>query len=74
MCNLALTIHVTVASAKISFSRLKLIKSYLRSTMSQKRLNGLALISIEKDMLKEIDYDSLINNFASQKVQKINFK
>jgi len=42
--------------------------------MSQKRLNGLALISIEKDMLKEIDYDNLINNFASQKVQKINFK
>ena len=29
-----LTIHVTVASAERSFSKLKLIKSYLRSTMS----------------------------------------
>jgi len=43
-----LTIPVTVASAEISFSKLKLIKSYLRSTMSQDRLNGLAILSIEK--------------------------
>ena len=35
-----LTIHVTVASAERSFSKLKLIKSYLRLTMSQKRLSG----------------------------------
>jgi hypothetical protein len=31
----------------------KLIKSYLRSTMSQKRLNGLAILSNEKEMLKK---------------------
>ncbi|XP_045802280.1 zinc finger MYM-type protein 1-like [Trifolium pratense] len=68
-----LTIHVTVASAERSFSKLKLIKSYLRSTMSQQRLNGLALLAIEKEMLTEIDYNSLINDFASQKARKVNF-
>jgi len=36
-----LRIPVSVASAGRSFSKLKLIKSYLRSTMSQQRLNGL---------------------------------
>ena len=46
-----LIIPVTVASAERSFSKLKLIKSYLRSTMSQERLNGLAIQSIEKHML-----------------------
>nr|GEY93476.1 zinc finger MYM-type protein 1 [Tanacetum cinerariifolium] len=46
-----LTIPVTVASAERSFSKLKLIKSYLQSSMSQERLNGLALIAIENDML-----------------------
>ena len=46
-----LTIPVTVATAERSFSKLKLIKSYIRSTMSQERLNGLAILSIEKHML-----------------------
>ncbi|XP_022023478.1 zinc finger MYM-type protein 1-like [Helianthus annuus] len=40
-----LTLSVTVASAERSFSKLKLLKSYLRSSMSQERLNGLAMIS-----------------------------
>jgi len=69
-----LTISVSVASAERSFSKLKLKKSYLKSTMSQQRLNGLVLLSIEKDFLNEINYDNLIDNFASQKVRKINFR
>ena len=42
--------------------------------MSQQRLNELALLSIEKDFWNEINYDNLIDNFASQKARKINFK
>lgn len=37
-----LTLPVTVSSGERSFSKLKLIKNYLRSTMTQDRLNGLA--------------------------------
>ena len=68
-----LTVPVTVASAERSFSKLKLIKTYLRSSMSQDRLNGLATLSIEKEMLKNIDVDVSINDFASQKARKNNF-
>ena len=48
-----LTIPVIVASAKRSFSKLKLIKSYLRFTMSQERLSRLIILSIEKKNVRE---------------------
>ncbi|KAJ0443598.1 putative HAT dimerization domain-containing protein [Helianthus annuus] len=43
-----LTILVTVTSAERSFSKLKLLKSYIRSTISQDRLSVLTMIAIEK--------------------------
>jgi phage terminase small subunit len=69
-----LTIPVTVASAERSFSKLKLIKSYLRSTMSQERLNGLAMLSIEKNIVEKLDYVSLINTFATKNARRAMFR
>jgi hypothetical protein len=70
-----LTIPITVASIERSFSKLKLIKFYLRSTMSQGKLNRLAILSIEKKkMLENLEYKNLIRNFASQKARITNFK
>ena len=40
----------------------------------QERLSGLAILSIEKEMLEELKYKNLISNFASQKARKIDFK
>ncbi|KAL8520844.1 hypothetical protein ACS0TY_011409 [Phlomoides rotata] len=59
-----LTILVTVASAERSFSKLKLLKSCLRSTMTQTRLNALSLISIESEFLEKLNYEKLIDDFA----------
>ena len=53
---------------------LKLIKSYLKSTMCQERLSGLAILLIENELLEELEYKNLINQFASQKARKIDFK
>ncbi|XP_042460344.1 zinc finger MYM-type protein 1-like [Zingiber officinale] len=68
-----LTIPVTVASAERSFSKLKLIKTFLRSTMSQERLNGLAMLSIEKEIIEQLDYTDLINIFAAKTVRRVVF-
>ena len=59
-----LTILITIAFAKRSFSKLKLIKSYLRSTISQEKLSGLAILSIENEMLKKFEYKILISQFT----------
>lgn len=40
------TLPVTVAGGQRAFSKLNLVKSFLRSTMSQERLNNLAILSI----------------------------
>ncbi|PRQ55195.1 putative HAT dimerization domain-containing protein [Rosa chinensis] len=69
-----LTVPVTVASAERSFSKLKLLKSYLRSNMSQERLNGLALISIENEYLGKINCDKLIDQFVVKKARRWIFK
>ncbi|KYM96678.1 Zinc finger MYM-type protein 1 [Cyphomyrmex costatus] len=66
-----LTISVSVATCERSFSKLKLIKTYLCSTMSQMRLNGLALLSIERDLTKDMKFTDVIKEFASTKVRKI---
>ena len=34
--------------------------------MLQKRLNGLAMCSIEKDILDNIDLDTILNDFVSR--------
>jgi hypothetical protein len=65
-----LTVSVTVASVKRSFLKLKLIKTYLRSSMSQEKLNGLITLSIGKDMLENIGVDVIIYDFVSQNAQR----
>ena len=41
--------------------------------MSQERLSGLAILSIEKEMLAELECKNLISNFAPLKARKIIF-
>jgi hypothetical protein len=50
-----ITIPSTAASVERSFSALKRIKSYCRSTQSQDGLSGLALISIESSCFINFD-------------------
>ena len=69
-----MTISVSVASCERSFSKLRLIKDYLRSTINQDRLSNLAILSIEYDLAKEINFNDEISIFAELKARKKNFK
>jgi hypothetical protein len=64
------TVPITVASAERSLSKLKLLKNYLRSTVSQERLNGLATLCIEKKLLDDVNIEAIIDDFASRNVRR----
>lgn len=70
---LFLTVCVSVSSCERSFSKLKLIKNYLRSTIGQSRLTNLAILSIENELSSKIDFDEVITKFASMKARRKNF-
>lgn len=65
-----LTLPVTIASAERSFSKLKLIKNYLRSTMLQERLSDLTILSIESELARTVDFSQVIDSFASIKARR----
>jgi hypothetical protein len=64
------TLPVIVGSAERSFSQLKRIKTYARSTIAQDRLQGLALLCIESEHAKTVGYESIIDSFAARKARK----
>ncbi|XP_068214325.1 uncharacterized protein [Palaemon carinicauda] len=68
-----LTLLVTAASGERSFSELKLFKTYLRSTMTEERLIGLAMVSIENEIAQKVDLKNLVADFAKKKAQKAHF-
>lgn len=69
-----LTIPVTVATAERSFSKLKLIKNYLRSSMGQDRLCELGLLSIENKRARKMNLQHIIDDFAERKARRMQFK
>ena len=66
-----LTIPITVASGERSLSKLKLIKTYSRSSMGQERLNYLAVLSIEHEVARDLNYTNVIDSFAAAKARKV---
>ncbi|XP_047138987.1 zinc finger MYM-type protein 1-like [Hydra vulgaris] len=68
-----LTLPVSVANGERSFSKLKLIKTYIRSSMCQDRLVGLATLFIEHELADKLDLKDLVIDFAQKKARKVQF-
>ena len=72
LMKIALTLPLTSTScAERAFSKLKLIKSRLRSTMKQERLESLILMSVENDLLEELDSENLVQAFVDMAPRKL---
>ena len=62
---IALTVGVTSASCERTFSSLKRLKTYTRQSMLQSRMNSLAILTIEKDVVETLDLERVVTKFAS---------
>ena len=62
---------VSNCSGERPFSKLKIIKNRLRTILSQEKLNCLALMSIESDVLRSVDFRDIIKDFANSKARKM---
>ena len=68
---LILVIPATNASSERSFSALKRLKTYLRTTMSQERLNNLMLIHTHKEITDSLSMVKVCNRFVSEKESRL---
>ena len=73
LLKLYFTIPVTTATAERSFSTLRRVKTYLRSTMTQCRLNNVMLLHCHKEITKYIDVRKVAAEFASRNVERKQF-
>jgi hypothetical protein len=60
----AATIAFTSATNERSFSKLKIVKNRLRSTMSDERLSALMLMYCERDIMDSLNSKDLVALFA----------
>lgn len=67
------TLPVTTASAERSFSTLRRLKNYLRSTMSSDRLCGLAHLTINRDISSKLKIDDIIDHLANDCKRRLDF-
>ena len=52
-------------SAERSFSTLRRLKTYLRSTMTAERLNSVTVLHIHKELTVDLNIDDLMTEFVS---------
>lgn len=66
LLQLYMTLPCTSCEAERSFSTLRRVKTYLRSTMTQQRLNHACVLSVHKEILDQVDLKTLVTDFVSR--------
>lgn len=72
MCMMILIVMpVSTATAERSFSTMRRVKTYLRSTMGTERMSGLGLMNIYQE--QKINVDEVVDVFANRKSRRLAF-
>jgi hypothetical protein len=68
-----ITVPISTATAERSFSALRRIKTYLRSTMTQERLNNVMLLHCHKDRTDALELETINKEFMQSNEQRRNY-
>ena len=66
---IAVAIPISSATAERSFSALKRVKTRIRSSMLQERLEALLLMAVEREILLSLDKERIIDVFAKTSME-----
>ena len=64
-------IPLTSCEAECSFSALRRLKTWLRSTMSQKLLNNIAVCHVHHDYIDDLNLELIANEFISANERRL---
>ena len=75
LLNLLITIPMSTSEAERSFSTLRRIKTFLRSTMTEDRLSALAVLAVERHFISSIkEFTSkVVKKFTCMKDRRMDF-
>jgi len=65
------TLPVSTATSERSFSTMRRLKAYLRSSIGNEQMTGLALLSTHKD--RQIDREKIMNDFVASSNRSSDF-
>ena len=73
LLRLYLTIPITSATSERSFSALKRVLTYLRSTMTEERLNHCLLLHIHKNVTDTLDIKEIAKDFINTNSERLSY-
>jgi hypothetical protein len=66
-----ITLPLSVASNERCFSKMKLVKNFLRQGMKGEKFEGLVLCAVERDLLENVDLSKLASTWALMKNRRV---
>jgi len=70
---LYMTVPITSATSERSFSALKVVNTYLRSSMSEKRLNNCFILHVHKEITDSCDMVAIAQEFIAVNTERRKF-
>jgi hypothetical protein len=71
LIRLVLTLPVSTATTERAFSAMKHVKTVLRNKIEEEFLADSMMIYIERELVEDIDLDSIIDEFYSTKHRRV---